>query len=206
MVTSRPNQKSLMFNLSLSLYDTPGLAPHMNVLFWRPDNFPINRDTSWNTWNRHSGSIMVDTRILFCNMKSPFHELTLDQSRWLPNRSDFSPISLMDTELDLHRITNGFIRAFATDVACQQGMLTLQNTWFPPFLGFAYAPIVGATVSELASSFHNIPRYFLDFALYNVRCLMQFDWPIKYKKRSQGIKQYHCLFSIYWQCDVMTQM
>ena len=34
--------------LSLNLYDTPGLAPHMNVLFWGPGDFPVsysNRDT-----------------------------------------------------------------------------------------------------------------------------------------------------------------
>ena len=24
--------------LTLSLYDMPGFAPHMNVLFWRPDD------------------------------------------------------------------------------------------------------------------------------------------------------------------------
>ena len=49
--------------LSLNLYDTPGLAPHMNVLFWGPGDFPVsysNRDTLWNAWNRHSGSFMVD--------------------------------------------------------------------------------------------------------------------------------------------------
>ena len=36
---------------SLNLYDTPGLAPHMNVLFYGPGDFPVsysNRDTSWN--------------------------------------------------------------------------------------------------------------------------------------------------------------
>ena len=40
--------------LFLNLYDTSGLAPRMNVLFWGPDDFPIsysNRDTSRNDWN-----------------------------------------------------------------------------------------------------------------------------------------------------------
>ena len=63
--------------LSLNLYDTPGLAPRMNVSFWGPDDFPVsysNRDTSWNAWNLHSGSFMVDTGTLFSNMKSPSHE------------------------------------------------------------------------------------------------------------------------------------
>ena len=63
--------------LSLNLYDTPGLAPRMNVLFWGPGDFPVsysNRDTSRNAWNRHSGSFMVDMGILFSNMKYPSHE------------------------------------------------------------------------------------------------------------------------------------
>ena len=33
-----------------------------------------NRDISWNAYNRHSGSFMVDTEILFINMNSPSHE------------------------------------------------------------------------------------------------------------------------------------
>ena len=28
--------------LSLNLYDTPGLSPRMNVLFWGPGDFPVN--------------------------------------------------------------------------------------------------------------------------------------------------------------------
>ena len=85
--------------LSLNLYDTPGLAPRINVLFRGPRDFPVsysNRDTSWNAWNRHSGSFMVDTGILFSNIKFPSHDvkdfLTLDQL-WLPNQSGFPPMS-----------------------------------------------------------------------------------------------------------------
>ena len=78
--------------LSFNLYDTPGLAPRMNVLFWGPGDFPVgnsNRDTSLNAWSRHSWSFMVDTGILFSNMKSPLLRmlddiLTLNQ-QWLPN-------------------------------------------------------------------------------------------------------------------------
>ena len=39
--------------LSFNLYDTPGLAPRMNVSFWGPCGFPVvysNMDTSWNAW------------------------------------------------------------------------------------------------------------------------------------------------------------
>ena len=52
-------------------------------------DFPVNRDTSWNARNRHSGSFMVDTGILFSNMLNDI--LTLDQ-QWFPHRSDFPPI------------------------------------------------------------------------------------------------------------------
>ena len=34
----------------------------------------LKQDTSRNAWNRHSGSFMVDTGILFSNMKYPSHE------------------------------------------------------------------------------------------------------------------------------------
>ena len=42
-------------------------------------------------------------------------------------------ITLIRTELDLDRITSGFHRALAKGVACQQGTLTLPDTWlYPP--------------------------------------------------------------------------
>ena len=64
--------------LSRSLYDMPGLAPHMDVLFWEQREFQIsfsNRDTSRNDWNRHSGSFMFDTGVWSNNnMKFPSHK------------------------------------------------------------------------------------------------------------------------------------
>ena len=52
------------------------------------------------------------------------------------------------------RIMSGFHGAFATSVACQQGTLTLPNTWFrPPFLRLACAPIVETSFPKLAVSF-----------------------------------------------------
>ena len=96
------------------IYDTPERAPRMNVLFWGPGDFPVsysNMDTSWNNWNRHSGSFMVDTGILFSNMKSPSHEC---QMRFWPLTSDsdfttdqtFIQFHDLDTGIDLHRITS----------------------------------------------------------------------------------------------------
>ena len=47
----------------------------INVLFMGPGDFPVsssNRDTTWISWNRNSGSLTVDTGILFSNMKSHY--------------------------------------------------------------------------------------------------------------------------------------
>ena len=68
---------------------------------------------------------------------------------WQLTNSDFSTNQTfhqfhdLRTNFDLHRIMSGFHGAFATGVACQQGTLTLPDTWFrPPILGLACAPIV----------------------------------------------------------------
>ena len=54
-----------------------------------------------------------------------------------------------DTEFDLHRITSGFDGAFAPGVVCQEGTLTLPDT----FWGLVYAPIVETSFPELVVSF-----------------------------------------------------
>ena len=57
------------------------------------------------------------------------------------------------TERDLHRIKRGSHWAFATGVACQQGALSLPDTWFRPFMvGLACAQIVETRFLELAMS------------------------------------------------------
>ena len=156
----RSNIPSSPAFLFLNLYNTPGLAPRMNVLFWGPGDILIsysNRDTSWNAWNRHSGSFMIDTGILFSNMKSPSREFwrtncPLTNSDF-PTDQTFHQFNDLYTEFDLQRIMSGFHGAFATGVACQQGTITLPDTWFcPPFLGLACAPIVETRFLELAMS------------------------------------------------------
>ena len=81
--------------LSLYLYDTPRLALRMNVLFWGPGDFQVSyssRDTSWNAWNRHSGSFVVDT-----GAYSAIWSIPLTNVKWhshpLPTAT-FQPISL----------------------------------------------------------------------------------------------------------------
>ena len=69
----RPPMAFLSHNSS----DTPGLAPLMNVLFWRRCDFPISfsgRDMSRNVWNRLQGSYMVGTGMSPDNMRSPSPE------------------------------------------------------------------------------------------------------------------------------------
>ena len=57
--------------------------------------------------------------------------LILDQ-QWLPNQSDFPPISWPWYRAWPSPTISGFHGTFATGVACQQGTLTLQDTWFRP--------------------------------------------------------------------------
>ena len=57
--------------------------------------------------------------------------LILDR-QWLPNQADFPPISWHWHRTWPSSIISGFHGAFATGVACQQGTLTLPDTWFRP--------------------------------------------------------------------------
>ena len=82
----------------------------------------------------------------------------------------------LDTNLDLHLITGGIHGAFAMGVACQQGMLTLQDTWFrPPFWDIRVLMLqllrpVFPSLPCLSRLFTwNTPRYFLDFAFSYVK-------------------------------------
>ena len=71
------------------------------------------------------------------------------------------------TELDLKRIKRGFHGAFAMGVACQQGALTLKDTWFcPPFGDVLMLQLLRPVFPWLFTL--NTPRYFLDFALFVV--------------------------------------
>ena len=106
-----------------------GIALHLNAVIWGPNDFPVSyptRTISWKAWNCHSGSLMVDTVILFSNMKSLFHECYM--TFWpLTSCSDFPTYQTFcwfhdlytEFDHDLHRITSGFHESFATDEACQ---------------------------------------------------------------------------------------
>ena len=83
--------------------------------------------------------------------------LILDQ-QWLPNQSDFPPISWPWYRAWPSPIMSGFHGAFATGVACQQGTLTLPDTWFrPPFWDLLMLQLLKPNSSNLPclySTFH----------------------------------------------------
>ena len=148
--------------LSISIYDTSGLAPHMNVLFWGPGEFPVsyaNRDTLWNASNRHTRSFMVNTEILFSNMKSPSHVCymtfwaSISYNDFQTNQT-FCHFHDLDTELDLDRITSGVHGTFATGVTCKQGTLTLGSVIFWDLLMLQFLRPVYLNLSCLFSTFH----------------------------------------------------
>ena len=83
--------------------------------------------------------------------------LILDQ-QWLPNQSDFPPISWPWYRAWPSPIMSGLHGAFATGVACQQGTLTPPDTWFrPPFWDLLMLQLLRPNSSNLPclySTFH----------------------------------------------------
>ena len=77
--------------------------------------------------------------------------LTLCQ-QWLSKRWDFFQFNDLDTDLDFHRIMNGFHGAFAIGMASHQGTLTLSGHLIPsPFLGLCWD---SSNLPYLYSTFH----------------------------------------------------
>ena len=95
--------------------------------------------------------------------------LILDQ-QWLPNLSDFPPISWHWYRAWPSPIMSGFHGAFATDMACQQGTLTLPDTWFRPPLWVCLCSNCWDQIPRTCHVFtrlftSNVPCYFLDFVI-----------------------------------------
>ena len=147
------------------------------VLIWGQDDFPVsysNRDTYWRACNRHSGRFMVDTGVLFSNIKSPSHECSmiswsLTSNNDFPTYQIFDQFRDLDNELVPNQITSGFYGTFATGVACQQGTLILPDTCFLTTFGTCLCSYYSDQFSRTCHVFSrlfvlNIPRYFLDFA------------------------------------------
>ena len=83
-----------------------------------------------------------------------------------------------------HWFTSAFYGAFVTGVACQQGTLTLMDTWFCSLFWDLLMLQLWDQIPELCCVFTwlftlNTPRYFLDFALYQVFTAVAMDMDIK---------------------------
>ena len=101
--------------------------------------------------------IYAPCKILYCTSDTLNDILILEQ-QWLPNQSDFPPISWPWYRAWPSPIMSGFHGAFATGVACQQGTLTLPDTWFrPPFWDLLMLQLLRPNSSNLPclySTFH----------------------------------------------------
>ena len=162
--------------LSLNLYDMPGLAPRMNVLFWGPGDFPVsysNRDTLWNAeiviqevLRSIRGSYSAIWSNPLTNVKwhsDPWPTVTSQPIRLCTNFMTFIP-SLTSTELW---------------VVCMEH---LQRVWLAsrkslPFRTPGFVPLFGTCLcsncwDQIPRTCHvftrlftlNTPWYFLDFA------------------------------------------
>ena len=150
--------------LSLNLYDTSGLAPRMNVLYWRPGDF---------------SSKLLEQGYLAKRLKSSFrkfygrygdliqqYEVSLSRMLkdiWSLTKSDFPTNQTPPIAWPWYRawpspIMSDFHGAFATGVACQKGTLTLLDTCFcPPLWDLLVLQLLRSDSSNLRclySTFH----------------------------------------------------
>ena len=145
----------------------------MNINFILRD-FQIsfsNRDTSRKAWNRHWGSFMVwsirgsyQTIWSFPLTNVKWHSVTWAYTMTTAYWPDFVPNSTF------YRILRGFLRTFATGVACRQETLTPPDTRSRAFETCICSTCWDQSFFRTCRYFYglcssNIPRYFLDFAL-----------------------------------------
>ena len=125
--------------LSLNLYDTPGACSSYECFILRArrlsskllkQGYLAERlKSSFRKFYGRYGDLIQQYEVFLSRMLNDI--LILDQ-QWLPNQSDFPRISWHWYRAWLSPIMSGFHGAFATGVACQQGTLTLPDTWFRP--------------------------------------------------------------------------
>ena len=115
--------------------------------------------------------------------------LILDQ-QWLPNQSDFPPISWHWYRAWPSPIMSGFHGAFGTGVACQQGTLTLADTWFrPPLWDLLVLQLLRPDSSNLPclySPFHL--EYSLVLSRFCFTCMAIGPWGTRSKRELQNGK------------------
>ena len=131
------------------------------------------RDTSRNAWNLHSGSCMVDTGILFSNMKYPSHKCymtfcSLTYSDFTTNQT-FHQCHDIDTELDLHRLWVVSMEHLQRVWHASRERLPFRTPGSVPHCGTCLYSNCWDQIPQSCNVFtriftSNIPWYFLDFA------------------------------------------
>ena len=100
------------------------------------------------------------------------NDILILYQQWLPNQSDFPPISWPLYRAWPSPIMSGFHGAFAMGVACQQGTFTLPDTWFR-------SPLWDLLVLQLLRpDFSNLPCLYSTFHLEYPLVLSRFCWKV----------------------------
>ena len=162
--------------LSLSLYDTSGLAPCMNFLYRGPCDFPVSYSEI------SCGTLEITIREVLWSIRGSYSaiwSLPLTNIEWhwplisysgFQTDQTFNQFHDFDTELDLPKLRVVSMEHFANGVECQQGTLTLPDTWFcVPFFGTCLCSDCWDHFSRTCRVFPRLftleyPSYFLDFS------------------------------------------
>ena len=137
----------------------------------------LNRDISCNAWNRHSGSFVVDTGILFSNMM-PL-SLSVTNVKWHPDpwpvTVTFQPIRLsvnfmtLITSLTFVELRVVSMKHLQRVWHASRERLSLQTPGSNPFFRTCWFSVCWDQFSRPCRVFSqlftlNTPRYFLDFS------------------------------------------
>ena len=110
----------------------------------------VIQEVLWSIWGSFSAIWSTLSRIL--------NDILILDQQWLPNQSDFPPISWPSYRAWPSPIMSGFHGAFATGVACQQGTLTTPDTLFCPFCGGLHVLWLLRPVSQTLHRFNDLPK------------------------------------------------
>ena len=126
-----------------------------------------------SSWAPGLTSPWMSTVVLFVGVTVTLHQFFCI----LHNQSDFPPISWPWYRAWPSPIMSGFHGAFATGVACQQGTLTLPDTWFrPPFWDLLMLQLLRLNSSNLPCLYSTFP---LEYPLVLSRFCLVFT-PVRF--------------------------
>ena len=174
--------------LSLNSYDTPGLAPRMNVLFWGPGRLSskllkqgclVERlKSSFRKFYGRYGDLIQQYEVSLSRMLNDI--LTLDQ-QWPSNQLDFPPISWPWYRLWPSPNYEWFPRSICNGCGIPAGNAYPSGHLVPsPILGLANASIVETNSSNLPclySTFHlEYPLVLSRFCIVVISGIPYYPW------------------------------